>query len=177
MAHELRKDLWRKHFALDAGNDVVKPASQLSGLLDKPADPATWQAIQAVADANLKSYKAALDWIPNESSSIWPVWPRDRKFPAQSVETDYRMVRESVAPYAAGMPFSDEFWQLRTSAAKPPIGIKGFICALPMGWTEGENNHPGMNMILLTQVRPGDAPDGSALAARHPPATEDQTPA
>jgi len=48
------------------------------------------------------------------------------------------------------MPFSEEFWKKPPVVAKP-AGIKGFICALPLEWTQGENNHPGMNMILLTQ--------------------------
>lgn len=37
--------------------------------------------------------------------------------------------------------------------------------AIGAGWIEGENNHPGVNMILLTQNSPGLKHDGTALAA------------
>lgn len=166
LAHELRKDLWHKHFALGAANDIVRPASQLSRVLERPADPATWQAIQAVANANLNAYAAVFNWVPGSSSSIWPVWDRDIKFPADSVEKDYEMVQQSASPFAARMPFSEEFWRPGAPTTKAPVGVEGFICALPDGWTEGENNHPGMNMILLTQFRPSDssAPDDKASA-------------
>ncbi|MFT3721590.1 phospholipase D-like domain-containing protein [Pseudorhodoferax sp.] len=40
-AHNLRKELWAKHFGLRGGTDLVKPANQLTSFLDKPADPAT----------------------------------------------------------------------------------------------------------------------------------------
>ncbi len=49
------------------------------------------------------------------------------------------------------MPFSREFWKSPPTLSAP-AGIKGFICALPMEWTQGENNHPDMNMALLTRL-------------------------
>ncbi|MED5621069.1 phospholipase D-like domain-containing protein [Ideonella sp. BN130291] len=175
LAHELRKDLWRKHFALGAANDIVKPASQLAGLLDKPADPVTWKAIQAVANANSKAYAAAFDWVPGSSSSIWPVWNRDRKFSAESVQTDYKMVQETLSPFASRMPFSEDFWKPGTSQSRTPVGVQGFICELPIDWTEGENNHPGMNMILLTELERGNAPN-TIIVAASPTPNNDQAP-
>ncbi|MFD2453144.1 hypothetical protein [Ideonella paludis] len=37
--------------------------------------------------------------------------------------------------------------------------MKGYISALPLTWTRDENNHPNMNMILLTDNHhPSTAP-------------------
>jgi phospholipase D1/2 len=165
----MRKYLWRKHFAIGAGNDIVKPASNLEKMLDKPADPATWQAIQAVAKANAAAYAAAFKWVPQDSSSIWPVWSRARKFPKPKNRQEEQQLRDTilaeVKAFESKMPFHADFWKASAPAVAAPQGIKGFICALPMGWTEGENNHPGMNMILLTQNQPSVKDDGTALAA------------
>jgi phospholipase D1/2 len=165
----MRKYLWRKHFAIGAGNDIVKPASNLEKMLDKPADPATWQAIQAVAKANATAYAAAFKWVPQDSSSIWPVWDRARKYAKPKNRQEEQRLREAiltdVKAFESKMPFHADFWKASAPAVAAPQGIKGFICALPMGWTEGENNHPGMNMILLTQNQPSVKDDGTALAA------------
>lgn len=177
LAHELRKNLWHKHLALGAGTDIVKPASQLAGMLDKPADPTTWRAIQAVASANLDSYSSAFGWVPRSPSSIWPVWDRERKFPAHQVQKDYKLVRQSVGPFESRMPFSEDFWKPGAAVPEAPVGVRGFISALPIEWTEGENNHPGMNMILLTQFRPDYSPGESAVAARNSAASDLQAPA
>jgi phospholipase D1/2 len=165
----MRKYLWRKHFAIGAGNDIVKPASNLEKMLDKPADPATWQAIQAVAKANATAYAAAFKWVPQDSSSIWPVWDRARKYAKPKNRQEEQRLREAiltdVKAFESKMPFHADFWKASAPAAAAPQGIKGFICALPMGWTEGENNHPGMNMILLTQNLPGLGEAAVAAAA------------
>jgi phospholipase D1/2 len=150
--HKMRVDLWNKHFALSGGNDVVQPASDLAGLVEKPADPNTWEAIQNIAKANLASYKAVFDWVPGNTSSIWPVWNRKDNEKTQSIKDDtdgYAKVQSEVKSFEAKMPFSKEFWK-HPPVIKKPSGIQGFICALPMEWTLGENNHPEMNMILLT---------------------------
>ena len=60
------------------------------------------------------------------------------------------------------MPFNERFWRedgiqdklfswdgpARCSEAAP-VGIKGFIVALPIKWTAGESNWSGMNLTLL----------------------------
>lgn len=164
LAHEMRVNLWKKHFALSGGTDIVKPASGLAQLLDKPADPATWQAVQRIAKANAAAYAQAFPWVPktqSEASSIWPVWDRNHKF---DEETKHWDVRQAVEPYAKRMPFSKTFWE-KPPAVRPPAGIQGFICELPLEWTLDENNHPGMNMILLTEVKPFPRQDEPALAA------------
>lgn len=158
LAHEMRVNLWKKHFALGGGTDIVKPASQLEGMLDKPAAPATWQAIQAVAKTNAAAYGRAFKWVPQSGASIWPAWDRARKF---SDETSYFDVTKVVEPVAKQMPFSEEFWK-NPPRISAPAGIKGFICELPLDWTLNENNHPGMNIILLTERgAPAGAPGNS----------------
>ena len=171
VVHKMRVDLWSKHFALSGGNDVVQPASGLASLIDKPADPNTWKAIQAIAEANLKTYAAVFKWVPGNASSIWPVWEKINNAKTQKIadNTDgYAKVINEVKSFEAKMPFSKEFWK-HPPVVNKPSGIQGFICALPMEWTEGENNHPEMNMILLTN---NDRPAGigqprEALAANN----------
>ncbi len=162
-AHELRKSLWSKHFGLRGGTDLIKPASHLASVLDKPADPATWQAIQALAKANGAHYAQAFDWTPNPAkpSSLWPVWPHGKQ-PA-NIASHYDVAKE-LAPYADRMPFSEAFWR-RAFTGKAPTGLRGFITALPLNWTEGENNHPEMNMILLTERGTQQQPSGTAVAS------------
>lgn len=156
LAHQMRVALWKKHFALQGGNDVVQAASELASLVDKPAHPATWQAIQKIAGANLVAYKASFDWVPDKTSSIWPVWKKAQNDSISKIDPkNYSAVQSAVAPFEKQMPFSEEFWKKPPPATKPS-GIKGFICALPLEWTQGENNHPGMNMILLTRNEKSD---------------------
>ncbi len=68
---------------------------------------------------------------------------------------------EPIAVYAGRMPFSDKFWEGAATVAKPS-GIQGFFTALPIDWTNGENNHPDMNKLLLTRV---DDPVGTLSVA------------
>lgn len=171
LAHELRKDLWKKHFALAGGNGIVQPASELASRLDKPHDPATWAAIQSVAKANTAAYSAAFPWVPRDGASIWPVWPKkdlpkaapQNAPPEQKLEA-YQAAILMGTPYRAQMPFSEEFWKQPLTSGGA-AGIRGFICALPMEWTEGQNNHPAMNMILLTQFDAPNAEPGRTLMA------------
>jgi phospholipase D1/2 len=181
LAHRLRVDLWKKHFALQGANGIVQAASGLSSMLDKPHDPVTWAAIQAVADTNLQAYATAFPWTPKDKSSIWPAWPptvvpagpkdnsKEEKFKA------YKRAQDIGKPFVGQMPFSEEFWK-SPPKSKAPSGIQGFICALPMEWTMGQNNHPRMNMILLTELMPpsSDRPH-TALAAVEAPGTGPKT--
>lgn len=152
--HELRAALWRKHLALTSGgNEVVKPASPLGAMIDQPAAPETIKAIQSLALSNQLAYEAAFGFVPrsrqhdspNTRGSIWPVVNRDKDRPILEIEA-----------YADQMPFSDRFWSAKVSASKP-AGIQGFFTALPIDWTQGEDNHPDMNKLLLTHwSRPVD---------------------
>lgn len=150
--HQLRVDLWRKHLALAGnGNAVVKPASALAGLMEQPATPQAIKLIQQIAKANQAAYEQAFAHVPRNKqvdnpgrkASIWPMVDRD---PDRAKET-----LRNIQSYARQMPFSEAFW--KTTAPKvSPQGIQGFFTALPIEWTEDENNHPDMNKILLTQV-------------------------
>jgi phospholipase D1/2 len=62
-----------------------------------------------------------------------------------------RIVSLGIQEYAKQMPVSEAFWKAAAPKAAPQ-GIQGFFTALPIDWTRGENNHPDMNKVLLTQV-------------------------
>jgi len=149
--HDLRMRLWHKLFGLD-GN-CAAPATELAGVVNQPANAATWQAIREQAEANAKAYRAAFPYVPysvpkleteDVNSSIWPTW---------SNETGKQSAR---------MPFQETFWRPRGPDDEPcsweakvnpkvatPQDIAGFICALPVRWTAGEKNDSGMNLTLL----------------------------
>ncbi len=176
LAHQMRVQLWKKHFALLGHSDLVQPASGLASMVDKPADPATWKAIQAFAGANALAYAKAFQWVPRDGASIWPVWDVNRKFSKKQQDDHDVAIEADVKPFVPQMPFSEGFWKKMPSFAAP-AGVKGFFCALPMEWTLGENNHPGMNMALLTQLNlPGQSP-GTAVAQVEPAANPNGRPA
>lgn len=152
LAHQMRVNLWKKHFGLLGHSDLVQPASSLASLIDKPAHPATWRAIQAMAASNTEAYAQAFKWVPRNGASIWPVWAGSKAFP--SSRAGQANAQAQLQGVEGKMPFSKEFWELPPTIAAP-AGIKGFICALPMEWTQGENNHPDMNMALLTRLEDG----------------------
>jgi phospholipase D1/2 len=152
--HELRKALWRKHLGLTSGgNGVVKPASALAAMVDKPSAPETIKAIQALAAGNQAIYEKTFGFVPRSkqngstkvSASMWPVV----KILLKSEGT--RQLVEPIHVYENRMPFSDKFWEVGATVPKPS-GIHGFFTALPIDWTKGENNHPDMNKLLLTHV-------------------------
>jgi phospholipase D1/2 len=144
--HELRTQLWRKHLALDIkGNAVVKPASHMSEMVKQPSAPSTIKAIQALAAKNQAAYERAFSHIPRNKgpnkveASIWPVCNRNTDYPSRPITIDM-----------TDMPFSEQFWDASKSGISL-AGIQGFFTALPTEWTTGENNHPDMNKVLLTQ--------------------------
>jgi phospholipase D1/2 len=157
-AHELRVSLWKKHFGEKAAGGLVAPAGELMGLLDKPADPGTWQAIQRTADANLQAYANAFSFVPQPDKSIWPVWPGGEK------EQTRKGIRAKGPAYEVQMPFSEGFWAPDRTKSLAPAGIRGFLCSLPITWTSGENNHPDMNMALLTHIDRPESPPTSVAA-------------
>jgi phospholipase D1/2 len=161
--------LWKKIFGM---TDGAAAASTLAGVLDKPAAPSTWNAIQAVAHANAVAYHAAFPFLPSvtKQSSLWPTWNKEKR------RLNYHM------------PFSERFWRddsihdeiftwdadARAKEAVPD-GIKGFIVELPIGWTAGESNISGMNNFLMAHNLSAPRIDGSSeeaiLVASHPLAT------
>jgi phospholipase D1/2 len=171
LAHKLRVDLWKKHFGLLGHSDLVHPAKLPASTVDQPAHPATWQAIQAIARSNADAYAKAFKWVPRDGASIWPVWNPERKFRDNSADTDAKLDRKriqaEVEPFAQQMPFSEEFWK-SSSVSDAPVGIQGFICALPMEWTAGESNHPNMSMVLLTNNTTVDEDDTKFVTRENP---------
>lgn len=154
-ARELRQNAWRKWLGSAAG--------ECAEALDKPALPAGWEKIQALAKANARIYESVFNLIPrddyktelsgsddmansrnsennrmkkNVMTSVWPVMQVN----AVATLSD----REN-------MPFSAAYWtDNRLVQQNSEMGnIKGYFTALPVRWTEGENNLIPYNMRLI----------------------------
>lgn len=155
-ARATRKAIWRKIFGLEQKiclpTGGAHPANELAGMIDRPADPKTVKAIQSVAQANTDAYEAVFDWVPrnvsifdeSEASSIWSRW-------------EYPNGQNPLRPKERGslnglMPFQEVFWkatQFKANAVAQLNSIKGFITALPIRWTERENNNLGYHIALV----------------------------
>ncbi len=169
-AHALRCEVWRKIFGL-AGH--VRPATELESAIAHPGSPASWQAIQRVAKENTKLYDDAFDFIPrnkdpNEknTASIWPAL------------TPENQTQEDVI-----MPFNPRFWTKPRQNAEHTgklTQVKGFITALPIQWTEGENNNFGYHTALVVRndlpaaQPPGEQRKAEAMARKSPDIENDQ---
>ncbi|MCV4114778.1 phospholipase D [Pseudomonas aeruginosa] len=161
--HQLRVDLWKKHFGLSQEKGgFVKPASELSAYLSMPAAQEAWEAIQILAKENTRAYERAFNFIPQNISqtqlqltpeppkgfedgfpaSIWPTWayrsPDELREGGQLMEA---------------MPYQEMFWRSSTLTSvktfPAPNGVSGFITALPTNWTRGERNDSGLNLSIL----------------------------
>lgn len=167
-AHNLRKALWRKHFGLMSGSAA---ATELGAALDKPADPETWRVIQKVAANNAVAYRKAFPFLPalDKATSIWPTWNKD-----ESKLEGY-------------MPFNERFWRdpgpraesftwdaKKLLPERAPVGVRGFIVALPIMWTQGEDNNSGMNLTTLADVGPEGGLDMSQQTAALSPEQSDR---
>jgi len=169
--HDLRIRLWKKLFGL---TDGAVPATSLSGVLDKPAAKATWRAIQKVANTNAEAYRKSFQYLAAASgdpSSIWPLWNKEKR------KLNFQM------------PFNECFWREEEVKEKfssweakkrapetTPVGVQGFIVALPVLWTSGENNVSGMNLTMLANVEkpaPGSAFESQEEAYAHNGTPED----
>lgn len=143
---KLRAQLWRKLFGLMG---ATEPVHELSEFIEKPAAKETWEAIQRIAHANALAYAKAFPFLANmqgKPSSIWPTWDKGEKRLKYHMPFDQRFWR--------GESVMDEHlsWNAMSSATESsPVGIQGFIVALPVSWTEGENNSSGMNLTLLAE--------------------------
>jgi phospholipase D1/2 len=142
--YNLRVRLWRKLFGLMGS---AHPASSLSDVVDKPAARETWEAIQRVAYSNALAYQSAFPFlakVQGKPSSIWPTWDKEKR---------------CLKYY---MPFNERFWRGDDVMDNPlswdaksrapensAVGVQGFIVALPISWTDGENNVSGMNLSML----------------------------
>lgn len=163
--HELRVDLWKKHFGLGLGKaSKVQPASGLQSCLNQPAAENTWRAIQLRARRNTEAYEEVFDFIPRNTSEIQPrntadMSGRPDDFPASIWPT---WVYRDLANLQAGghlmeaMPYEESFWRgdihLPPRAYTRPLGVQGFICHLPTQWARGENNDSGLNLTIVAQL-------------------------
>jgi phospholipase D1/2 len=142
--HNLRVKLWKKLFGMTAG---AQPAQSLSDIIDKPAARETWEKIQGVAFSNAMTYKKSFPFLANvvgESSSIWPLWDKNKRCLKYHMPFDVRFWRSE------DVMDESHLWNAKSRAAeKSPSGIQGFIVELPVSWADGESNVSGMNLTLL----------------------------
>nr|WP_313221471.1 phospholipase D-like domain-containing protein [Stutzerimonas nitrititolerans] len=164
--HQLRVDLWKKHFGLAmTETSGVSPATGLAQYLEQPAAEETWRAVQERAHLNTRFYDESFDFIPQNISQVQPRKTPDMGkykktgFPASTWPTwAYRDLRElrKGGELMEPMPYEERFWRSNTLAAvksfAPPVGVQGFICALPTNWTRGEKNDSGINLSILAQL-------------------------
>lgn len=142
--HQLRTRLWKKLFGL-MGSAV--PAHDLATVIEKPAARETWEAIQRLSYSNALAYQNAFPFlakVQGNPSSIWPTWNKGTRSLNGHMPFNERFWRPSEV---MDEPLS---WEAKSrTTEKSPMGVKGFIVALPVSWTEGENNLSGMNLTLL----------------------------
>ncbi len=143
-AHELRVALWKKHLGLSKnGKAGPLPASSLESLIEKPAATETIAAIQKLVEANSAAYEQAFPWVPRNKdnrkragakgndpvpemgSSIWPGW--------RSKEDDHLQPWSDKFEYPSGDAAKNVHSQLQSA-------VKGFWCAFPYLWTQGQEN-------------------------------------
>lgn len=166
--HKLRRSLWEKHFGLKSRN---RKAASLSGadILDSPAAPATWKAIQGVAFDNAEAYENAFWFIPRSGAhpkvqpkehekdkepglppaSLWPTWKYLTYMDhGKGGHMLYRMPFDPLFWREAERGDTPNSWNVGKDAkvalapvTPPPTSrIQGFITELPINWTFRENN-------------------------------------
>lgn len=162
VVHNLRVDLWKKHFGLTAGG--AKAATELADCLKKPGAPATWKKIQKRAQENQAAYEKVFRHIPRSESATNSQLEQGRLF-AASIWPTWKYIEPKDHTQGGGltspMPFNEAFWT-KSNAPKlntaPLASIKGFITALPTRWTEGENNDSNFNLAVLAHNNYEDIP-------------------
>jgi phospholipase D1/2 len=152
--HRLRTRLWKKIFGLMGS---AQPAHDLAAVVEKPAARDTWEAIQRVAYSNAICYQNAFPFlakVQGAPSPIWPTWNNKTRCLNGHMPFNERFWR---ADEAMDDPLS---WDAKSRQAESsPANVKGFIVALPVSWTVGENNLSGMNLTLLASNTVSDAND------------------
>ena len=173
-AHDLRKQIWSKLFGL-TGN--VRPATELKQAIDQPGNPNSWKLIQRRAKANAELYEAAFPFVPRNTvrvgknvfnASILPTWRDDA-------------TKADGGSLTADLPYQEKFWVKRAAispqAVKELQGIKGYITALPVKWTENENLRIPYPTSLIVHNKPKMQQDSDtpALAQTVPPSSTPAT--
>ena len=200
--HDLRRRLWQKLFGLH--NPQRKASALLTdAILNSPANPATWLAIQKQAVQNARAYERAFWYIPRSDAhagiqkkdpedkskflppgSLWPTW----RYNTYLKHKEGGQLRNR-------MPFDPFFWQkpgprdvintwnvgkdVKNALAptQAPNNIQGFITALPVRWTWRERNRSGHNLTMLANqtLMPLLDPVMQAQYATNNPANEPTT--
>lgn len=184
--HKFRRSLWEKHFGLKSSN---RKAAALAGaaILDSPAAPATWKAIQAVAFDNTRRYEEAFWFIPRSGArpeiqpkekedkedgpppaSLWPIWKYQTYLDhGQGGRMLYRMPFDPLFWRAAERGDTPNSWNVSKDAkvqmapVAAPERINGFITEFPLNSTYRENNLSIKDRItVLAQSDPPSLPPG-----------------
>jgi phospholipase D1/2 len=183
--HTLRRALWEKHFGLKSAN---RKAASLESVLDQPAAPATWKAIQKVAFDNAEAYEKSFWYIPRSAprpeiqlkekvdpekapppASVWPTWHYATYLQhGQGGELRYRMPFDPLFWREAERGDTPNAWNVGKDAARarapentPKAGdIQGFIVELPTRWTYREDNLMIKTHISALAQNTPEAPDG-----------------
>ena len=139
-----------------AHGGVGAGAQELRGVMETPASPDCWQAVQKRARENTQKYEDVFDWIPRnyragsrdkDEASLWPRWKYDK--PGERTGGELK----------GAMPFQTDFWQADqdTEDRLPQLEqVRGFVCELPLKWTKLENNNWGYHAALISAVEPDD---------------------
>ena len=152
-ARELRQNAWRKWLGSAAG--------ECADVLDKPALKKGWEKIQMLAKKNAETYEIVFDFIPKNyiDSHPYPAEITPSVSDAESTKTNE--IPASIWPVMntgdkiksfvrSSMPFSEIVWRNYKFQNDGSLhAIKGYFTALPIYWTEGENNMIRYNMRLI----------------------------
>ncbi len=183
-ARALRMSVWEKLFGITGG---VRPATHLRSAIAAPASPNSWRSIQQQAKKNAQAYEAAFKFVPRNSdpndksgstaASVLPIWDR-------SPSVQQRATKATPEAKTGLMPFEPAFWsspQHVVSAVGRLGQTQGFLSALPIRWTEGENNRIAFPTAVIVQngepstQTPFDAENKPAFAlVDEPPDDADQ---
>lgn len=175
-AHELRKKIWKKLFG------VGLPGREAPGIekaIDEPGSPASWRAIAKLAASNAAAFEQAFAYIPRNFAA------HDQEAFASVLATWNSQMRRRAKPKLVGdlnspIPFHENFWKNVPQPKDPSSlkSIKGFVSALPVHWTRGENiwiRYPTA-LIVENQHETDEQKNRAAIAvaATNTPANSDQ---
>lgn len=168
-AHDLRIKVWEKLFGITG---KLRPAANYANAIEAPGSPDSWRRIQKLAASNASAYEAAFNWIPRDfdpsdpdgerSASILPLWSRDPDVAQTATKGG------SPAAKTGPMPFEESFWTADHSNPSGLAGlasIKGYVSALPIRWTNGENIHIKFPSALVTKREESPQDDANQVAA------------
>ncbi|SUP80543.1 phospholipase D-like domain-containing protein [Yersinia wautersii] len=155
-ARELRQNAWRKWLGSAAG--------ECAEALDKPTLKVGWGKIQALAKKNAENYEAVFNYIPRDdyktessgNDDIANSKGRESASRKANVMASIWSVIEANSTASLSdsqkMPFSETFWRNYKHEGNDTLQqVKGYFTALPVHWTEGENNLVPYNIRLIAR--------------------------